>query len=107
MKTLIIGDIHGEVTKLRALVEKAGAVDEIISVGDLIDRGEDSRAVIEFCISQGIKACKGNHELMAQEVLETYDPTKPSVECGYKVQIGLTTVGLEFGDNLRTIENSF
>lgn len=77
MKTLIIGDIHGKITKLKALVEKAGAVDEIISVGDLIDRGEDSKAVIEFCIAQGIKVCKGNHELMAQEVLETYDPTKP------------------------------
>ena len=77
MKTLIIGDIHGEITKLKALIEKAGPVDEIISVGDLIDRGEDSKAVIDLCKALNIKVCKGNHELMAQEVLEEFDPTKP------------------------------
>ena len=46
MKTLVIGDIHGCLSTLKALIAKAGPVDSIISVGDLIDRGPDSFGVI-------------------------------------------------------------
>lgn len=77
MKTLIIGDIHGCLDKLEALIAKAGTVDEIISVGDLIDRGPDSMEVIKYCLKNNIKVCKGNHELMAQQCLEKYNPSKP------------------------------
>ena len=72
MKTLVIGDIHGCLTELKALIEKAGQVDEIISVGDIIDRGPDSYGVIKFCQSNNIKVCLGNHELMAIHALNDY-----------------------------------
>lgn len=72
MKTLVIGDIHGCLTTLKALIAKAGPVSQIISVGDLIDRGEDSFEVIKYCINNNIQVCLGNHEQMAIEALKAY-----------------------------------
>ena len=72
MKTLVIGDIHGCLSTLQALIAKAGPVDEIISVGDLIDRGPDSLGVIQYCINNNIKVCLGNHEQMAIDALEDW-----------------------------------
>ena len=59
MTTLVIGDIHGCLSTLQALIDKAGPVDEIISVGDLIDRGPDSFGVIQYCINNNIKVVLG------------------------------------------------
>lgn len=76
MKTLVIGDIHGMFQELKALLAQVGPVDEIISCGDIIDRGPQSADVIQFCQENNIKVCLGNHELMAIEALENYlDPT--------------------------------
>ena len=73
MKTLVIGDIHGCLAELKALIAKAGPVDQIISCGDLIDRGPDSLGVIEFCKANQIQVCLGNHEHMALEALTEYE----------------------------------
>lgn len=59
MKTLIIGDIHGCLSTLKELIAKAGPVDQIISVGDLIDRGPDSLGVVKYCIDNNIQVCLG------------------------------------------------
>ena len=59
MKTLVIGDIHGCLSTLKALIAKAGPVSQIISVGDLIDRGPDSLGVIKYCIENNIQVCLG------------------------------------------------
>lgn len=72
MKTLIIGDIHGCLTTLQALIAKAGPVDQIISVGDLIDRGPDSLGVIQYCIDNNIQVCLGNHELMMLDAMDDW-----------------------------------
>jgi serine/threonine protein phosphatase 1 len=68
-----IGDVHGCVTELARLVEAipAGAGDTIAFVGDYIDRGPDSRGVIEFLLDWRTRTpartvfLKGNHEDMA------------------------------------------
>jgi len=61
----VIGDIHGCFLELSELYGKLSAhTDEIYSVGDLIDRGPDSKRVIQFCIDNGIKPVMGNHENM-------------------------------------------
>lgn len=70
--TLVIGDIHGCLSTLQALIAKAGPVDQIISVGDLIDRGPDSFGVIKYCIDNNIQVCLGNHEFMALEAISKY-----------------------------------
>ena len=70
--TLVIGDIHGCLSTLQALIAKAGPVDQIISVGDLIDRGPDSLGVVKYCIDNNIQVCLGNHEFMALEAISKY-----------------------------------
>lgn len=77
MRTLIIGDIHGCLEELKLLIEKAGPVDQIISCGDLIDRGPHSYETIKFCQANNIQVCLGNHEMMAIDALTDWlDKTK-------------------------------
>lgn len=68
---LIIGDVHGCIETFEALLDKPECKEEteIYTVGDLIDRGPDSRACVQLCIDRGIKAVMGNHEHMFVDYL--------------------------------------
>jgi serine/threonine protein phosphatase 1 len=67
---LAIGDIHGCFNALKSLVEFVSfrPDDTIVTLGDYVDRGPDSRAVLEFLIEFGKThnhvALRGNHEIM-------------------------------------------
>jgi serine/threonine protein phosphatase 1 len=77
-KRWVIPDIHGCLKTLKTLVEeqiKPTRYDEIYFLGDYIDRGPDSKGVIDYIRGlQGdqydITALRGNHEDI---VLELYD----------------------------------
>ncbi|MFN0120851.1 MAG: metallophosphoesterase family protein [Blastocatellia bacterium] len=81
-RTLVIGDIHGKLSLLdKLLVEtgyKAGA-DRLVFIGDLIDRGEDSRGVVTRVMALQNEApdlvvvLRGNHEAMMIDALTTPD----------------------------------
>lgn len=65
MKRLIIGDIHGCFVEQRELVDKAGLGedDEIIALGDIVDRGPDSPRVLQFFQTNSkARSLMGNHE---------------------------------------------
>ena len=72
-----IGDIHGCADELRHLLDALplGADDTIVFVGDYIDRGHDSRGVIEHLLAWRTQTparavfLKGNHEDMALDFL--------------------------------------
>ena len=74
MSRYVIGDIHGCVEELRRLIEALplGGGDSVVFLGDYIDRGPDSAAVVAYLISlqdqlvDGIEwvFLKGNHEDM-------------------------------------------
>lgn len=70
----IFGDVHGESFKLRALINKIvlkyGKTD-FYAVGDLIDRGPDSKGVLDTCIEHGIPSILGNHEIWFHQLLNT------------------------------------
>jgi len=70
----IIGDIHGESTKLRALLtrltDKYGECD-LYGVGDFIDRGPNPKEVIQIAIDKGIQGILGNHEIWLHKFLST------------------------------------
>ncbi len=76
-RTFVFGDIHGCLTPLRKLVDRIGWAphsDRLIFVGDFIDRGPDSRDVVDFIIElQGLSArvegVMGNHEAMLLDYL--------------------------------------
>jgi hypothetical protein len=65
MQTLVIGDIHGCYYELQQLLDKAGITedDTIISIGDCVDRGPDTPAVLKFFQEKpNAKLIMGNHE---------------------------------------------
>ena len=76
MRYYVIGDIHGRLDLYEALIKaieeddaKAGAAQsEVILLGDLVDRGPDSRGVIDRTRSwqetRSVRILAGNHEEM-------------------------------------------
>ncbi|MBK8980941.1 MAG: metallophosphoesterase [Ignavibacteria bacterium] len=69
----VIGDIHGCYYTLKKLYSRLNNVSEIYSVGDLIDRGKYSKAVVEFCKSNLIRSVRGNHEDMMIKAIDKSD----------------------------------
>jgi serine/threonine protein phosphatase 1 len=74
-RVIAIGDIHGCLVALQSLVEliKPTAKDTVVALGDYVDRGPDSKGVIDYLI-QLRKRCNlvtlyGNHEEMMREVV--------------------------------------
>jgi serine/threonine protein phosphatase 1 len=65
MQTLVIGDIHGCYDELQALLDKVGLTegDAIVSVGDCVDRGPETPAVLDFFQkTPNAFLIMGNHE---------------------------------------------
>jgi Calcineurin-like phosphoesterase len=67
---LAIGDIHGCINALTSLVEFVAIRpdDTIVTLGDYVDRGPDTSAVLDFVIGLGkthnLVPLRGNHEIM-------------------------------------------
>jgi len=71
-----IGDIHGCIKTLEKLINKIIQKDnnpQFYSVGDLIDRGPDAKAVIDFFMdlkkNYPVQIVRGNHEEMMLNTL--------------------------------------
>ena len=65
-RTIVIGDVHGCFEELQDLLKACAARpgDRLISVGDLISKGPDSRGVIEWAMkTPNLECVLGNHEL--------------------------------------------
>lgn len=67
-RDLIVGDIHGCFDKLQARLDVVGfdpsTGDRLFSVGDLVDRGPQSDAVLDWLDQPWFHAVLGNHEQM-------------------------------------------
>jgi serine/threonine protein phosphatase 1 len=72
-RTLVVGDIHGKLTLFNRLLEKMEYQpdqDRLILIGDLVDRGEDSKGVVARAIElkkdapNRVVVIRGNHEAM-------------------------------------------
>jgi serine/threonine protein phosphatase 1 len=81
-RTIAVGDIHGDMTQLRSLwskLPKLTSDDTLVFLGDYLDRGPDSRGVVEFVrgLPQQTEArvvpLMGNHE---QILLDAYEEGK-------------------------------
>lgn len=64
MRTIFIGDVHGCIDELRAMVRKLAVAqdDRVICIGDLINKGPDSAAVLRYVYSAGFECIRGNHD---------------------------------------------
>jgi len=71
-KIFAIGDIHGCLSRLERIISKIGidsTEDTLVFIGDYIDRGPDSRGVVDFVLDlkrkiRTVICLKGNHEQM-------------------------------------------
>ena len=95
MHLYAIGDIHGHLGLLKAAHDLIAAdiarhgPGQVIHVGDLVDRGPDSRGVISFLMDgiadgQNWVVLKGNHDRMFTRFLR--DPHEP--EPGLRADLG-------------------
>lgn len=81
-KLYAIGDIHGCLDQLKALMAKLPLRknDELLFIGDYIDRGPDSKGVVDYVLElrQGrpgkVICLMGNHEWMLLNHLDGSDP---------------------------------
>lgn len=67
----VVGDIHGQFELFEALLGHIGfdsEHDRVFSVGDLIDRGPESRRVVEYLAKPWFHSILGNHETMLLNV---------------------------------------
>lgn len=69
MRTLVIGDVHGCLVELKALLDKLSyspGQDTLVFVGDLVDRGPDPVGVVRFVralqTAGNVLVCVGNHD---------------------------------------------
>ncbi|MGQ9865716.1 MAG: metallophosphoesterase [Pseudanabaenaceae cyanobacterium] len=69
MRRLVIGDVHGHYAGLMSLLELVGLTkgDRLYFLGDLIDRGEKSAAVVDWVMAEATESLLGNHEYMCLE----------------------------------------
>ena len=88
MKTYAIGDIHGCYHALHALMIalNPGADDTLIFLGDYVDRGPDTPAVLDWLIdhsqTHNIVTLRGNHEVMMMESRENPNMFHGWTQCG-------------------------
>ena len=109
MHLYAIGDIHGQLGLLQAAHDLIAddmarhGPGPVIHVGDLVDRGPDSRGVIDF-LADGIAAgkdwvvLKGNHDRMFTRFLR--DPWEP--ELGLRAELSWLHPRLGGADTLRS-----
>lgn len=108
MRLFVIPDIHGHKDKLDhalALIEAQGGRDaRVIFLGDLVDRGPDSRGVIDMVLA-GLKAgrdwtvLRGNHDQMFLDYLTSAGaPLTPELDVWFTHRGGaetLTSYGID------------
>ena len=88
MRTLAIGDIHGSLTALTTLLDFVAPTpdDRLITLGDYVDRGPDSRGVLDLLIDLHAKgrlvALRGNHEEMMVDSRQDEAARHMWWECG-------------------------
>ncbi len=90
MRTLALGDIHGCYRSLTTLESfaKFKPDDRIVTLGDYVDRGPDSKSVVQWLIdrkSNGhLIALRGNHELMMLAARNSDRHREEWLSCGGK-----------------------
>jgi serine/threonine protein phosphatase 1 len=75
-RDFVVGDVHGEFAQLRAQLGRLGfdpTADRLFSVGDLVDRGANSPAALEWLAQPWFRPVLGNHEDMALRAWDDED----------------------------------
>ena len=82
-RDFVLGDLHGTTDLLRALMAHVAFdpdKDRLFSVGDLVDRGEDSPGGLALLLEPWVHAVIGNHEDMMLDFLKPRSDQKYPME---------------------------
>ncbi|KAG5974811.1 hypothetical protein E4U58_002488 [Claviceps cyperi] len=74
-RLIVIGDIHGMNTELGHLLDKArydSSRDHVVTLGDMVNKGHDSKGVLARLMAMNASAVRGNHEDRLLLALEKY-----------------------------------
>jgi serine/threonine protein phosphatase 1 len=88
VRTIAVGDIHGHLAVLEAIIAAIDPrpAETLVLLGDYVDRGPDSKGVLERVIELGerfhVVALQGNHEEMMLGAREGRDNLRFWVRCG-------------------------
>jgi len=90
-RLLAVGDIHGCLDQLNALMTQVAPTlgDQVIFLGDYVDRGPASSSVIDYLIEFGSALpatvfLRGNHDQMFADYLDGHEPTMFLMNGGLK-----------------------
>lgn len=76
-RLIIVGDVHGHLKSLEALLRKAefsrARGDTVILAGDLVNKGPDSAGVVALAMRIGAFGVRGNHEDRVLSAWEHYE----------------------------------
>lgn len=111
MSTVAVGDVHGNLEALEDLLDRLlpsmGPDDTLVFLGDLIDRGPNSRGVLERLVrlrkAESVKTVflLGNHELWMLDSLR--DSTKHHWALSCSAFATIASYAPEVADDLRTL----
>jgi len=103
--TYVIGDIHGEISKLRALLFQIFKEDEntkLIFIGDYVNKGENSKETLDYLVTlENSIFLVGNHEYYFLEFL------KSGTQGDKLEKYAKETTFLDFDMDLMTIRERF
>jgi Calcineurin-like phosphoesterase len=112
----VVGDIHGMLRPLRALVDEVSRRDparRLLFVGDYVNRGPDSRGVVDFLLGlPGASFVRGNHDDVFDLVLHgtCYDPdtSVPDAASAFAwfMNHGLATTFTSYGVDYSLLEEA-
>ncbi len=95
-----VGDIHGCLGKLRELMDRLPVDDQdtVVFLGDYINRGPDSRGVLDYltvfeAAHRDVVFLLGNHEYLLLEYARTNDPEHLQAMRGLGVEATLKSYG--------------
>jgi serine/threonine protein phosphatase 1 len=107
-KIFIVGDVHGCLKLLLKMMDKIDwrpDTDRLIFLGDFVDRGEDSRGVIDFVLelssrSPMVECILGNHESILLDFISGRDPATFFLNGGTATLNSYRLCQPQFGDLL-------
>lgn len=94
MRTLIIGDLHGNLTKFKKALDfiKFEDSDKLYFTGDFCDRGFENIDTLKFCMSlKNFYPVFGNHDIWLYQYLKGY-MNGDAYRCWYSYNGGYNTV---------------
>jgi serine/threonine protein phosphatase 1 len=104
MRYLAIGDIHGCFKALTTLAEFVPFYphDVVITLGDYVDRGPDSCAVLDWLVARkqsgNLVPLRGNHEVMMLEAQTSREGLQRWMDCGAAATLASYSAGDKLAD---------